>query len=77
MCNIKELKDVQLQFQLNEIVQDCVQLRKEAKDTILELSKWLNIDRRKLANFEKGYFDIELTNSILNYYNQKLYIYNM
>ena len=60
--------------QTNSIVQKCVQLRKLSKESVVELSKWLEIDRRKITTFEKGKFDIYLAEKILNWYGQKLKI---
>ena len=56
------------------IVQKCVQLRKNAKDSVVELSKWLELDRRKIHNFEKGKFSFYLANVILEYYGKQLKI---
>jgi len=60
--------------QTNSIVQKCVQLRKLSKESVVELSKWLEIDRRKITAFEKGKFDVYLAEKILNWYGQKLKI---
>ncbi len=61
-------KPVQLENQINSIVQKCVQLRKQSKESVSELSKWLEVDRRKISDFEKGKFDIYLAEKILNWY---------
>jgi len=60
--------------QINDIVQKCVQLRKLSKESVVELSKWLDIDRRKITAFEKGKFDVYLAEKILNWYGQQLNI---
>jgi len=60
--------------QINDIVQKCVQLRKLSKESVVELSKWLDIDRRKITAFEKGRFDIYLAGKILNWYGQQFKI---
>ncbi len=66
---LKDVQEpVQLENQINSIVQKCVQLRKQSKESVVELSKWLEVDRRKIADFEKGKFDIYLSEKILNWY---------
>tara|TARA_R110002012_G_scaffold300532_1_gene500378 strand:+ start:300 stop:545 length:246 start_codon:yes stop_codon:yes gene_type:complete len=71
-------KDVQLAYGLEDsqdmIIQKCVQLRKDAKESVVELSKWLDLDRRKLHSFEKGKFNFDLANIILEYYGKQLKI---
>ncbi len=67
--NIKSIRE-----QTNSIVQKCVQLRRLSKESVVELSKWLEIDRRKITAFEKGKFDVYLAEKILNWYGQKLKI---
>ena len=67
--NIKSIRE-----QTNSIVQKCVQLRKLSEESVVELSKWLDIDRRKITAFEKGKFDVYLSEKILNWYGQKLKI---
>ena len=59
--NIKSIRE-----QTNSIVQKCVQLRKLSEESVVEFSKWLEIDRRKITAFEKGKFDIYLAERILN-----------
>ena len=55
------------------IVEYCVQLRKEAEMSILSLSKDLEIDRRKLSNFEKlKIFDMALSSNIMEYFNDEI-----
>mgnify|MGYP003128521591 CR=1 FL=1 len=69
-------KGVQLAYGLEDsqdmIIQKCVQLRKDAKESVVELSKWLDLDRRKIHNFEKGKFSFYLANVILEYYGKQL-----
>ena len=71
-------KGVQLAYGLEDsqdmIIQKCVQLRKDAKESVVELSKWLDLDRRKLHSFEKGKFNFDLANIILEYYGKQLKI---
>ena len=72
---LKDVQEpVQLEDSLNMIVQECVRLRKQSNESIVELSKWLDIDRRKIMNFEKGKFDIYLAKKILNWYGKELTI---
>ena len=71
-------KHVQLEVKINDIVQECVRLRKEAKESVVELAEGLQIDRRKIASFEKGKFDIYLADRILLAYGKTLTInYNL
>ena len=63
---------VQLKIQIENIVHKCVQLRKDNKESVVELSKWLQVDRRKITSFEKGKFDLLLAERILNWYNKNL-----
>ena len=65
-------ESVQLETQIKNIVQQCVQLRKQHNESIVELAKWLHIDRRKITSFEKGKFDLLLAEKILNWYDKKL-----
>tara|TARA_R110002020_G_scaffold59128_2_gene161539 strand:- start:2035 stop:2286 length:252 start_codon:yes stop_codon:yes gene_type:complete len=71
-------KDVQLAYGLEDsqdmIIQKCVQLRKDAKESVVELSKWLDLDRRKLHSFEKGKFNIDLAQLVLNWYGYQIKI---
>ncbi len=76
---IKDIpKTVHLSYGLKDsesmIIQKCVQLRKNSKDSVVELSKWLDLDRRKIHNFEKGKFNFYLANVILEYYGKQLKI---
>ena len=74
------LKDVQkfvqtttpIQDKLDSIVLECVQSRKQSKLSVVELAKWLKIDRRKITAFEKGKFDIYLAEKILGFYGKTL-----
>ena len=74
------LKDVQkfvqtttpIQDKLDCIVLECVQSRKQSKLSVVELAKWLKIDRRKITAFEKGKFDIYLAEKILGFYGKTL-----
>ena len=61
-----------IQDKLNVIVQECVQSRKQSKESVVELAKWLEIDRRKITAFEKGKFDIYLAEKILGWYGKTL-----
>jgi len=70
--NVQNTKS--LTEQINDIVQKCVQLRRLSKESVVELSKWLDIDRRKITAFEKGKFDVYLSEKILNWYGQQLKI---
>ena len=70
--NVQETE--QLEKRLSIICQECVRLRKESKESVLELSKWIKIDRRKIAEFEKGKFNIHLAELILNWYGCEIKI---
>ncbi len=70
--NVKE--PVQLEKKILLICQECVRLRKESKESVSELSKWIKIDRRKIAEFEKGKFNIHLAELILNWYGCQIKI---
>ena len=61
-----------IEDKLTCIVQECVQLRKQSKISVVELSKWIQVDRRRIADFEKGKFDIYLAEKILGYYGKTL-----
>ena len=74
MTYIDVQEPVQLEKQTESIVQKCVQLRKQSKESVVELSKWLDIDRRKITTFEKGKFDVHLEDKILNWYGKQLKI---
>ena len=74
MTYIDVQEPVQLEKQTESIVQKCVQLRKQSKESVVELSKWLDIDRRKITTFEKGKFDVHLADKILNWYGKQLKI---
>ena len=63
-----------IQSKLDNIVLECVQLRKRSKESVVELSKWLEVDRRKITSFEKGKFDIYLAEKILGWYGKTLTI---
>jgi transcriptional regulator with XRE-family HTH domain len=72
---MKVQESVQMKYQTNIIVQKCVHLRKDNKYTILELSKVLEIDRRKISDFEKGKFNLDLAYYILSYFGYDLLIW--
>lgn len=72
---MKVQKSVQMEIQINNIVQKCVQLRKENKYSIVELSKVLKIDRRVVSAFEKGRFNIYLADNILGYFGYNFLIW--
>ncbi len=61
-----------IQEKLGVIVQECVRLRKESKDSVVQLAEGLQVDRRKIASFEKGKFDIDLADRILLAYGKTL-----
>ena len=61
-----------IQDKLDNIVLECVQSRKQSKLSVVELAKWLKIDRRKITAFEKGKFDIYLAEKILGFYGKTL-----
>lgn len=65
---------VQLEIKIKMIVHKCVQLRKDNNESIVELSKWLQIDRRKITSFENSKFDLLLAEKILNWYGKSLYL---
>jgi len=65
-------KHVQLEIKIQDIVQECVRLRKEAKESVVQLAEGLQVDRRKIAAFEKGKFDIYLAERILLAYGKTL-----
>jgi len=72
-------EDAPLRLLLVPIVQNCVFLRNKHNDTIKDLAKWLDIDKRKIYDLEKLAYkseitkvDIFLIEKILNYYNKKL-----
>ena len=65
---------IPIQDKINAIIHECVQLRKGSKESVVELSKWLRLDRRKITAFEKGKFDIYLAEKILGYYGRTLTI---
>ena len=67
---------VQLQEKKNKIIQKCVHLRKENKETQSDLAKWINVDRRKIIKLEKGNFDLDLSCKILNWYGEELYLFS-
>jgi predicted transcriptional regulator len=69
-------ESVHLDVQTNEIIHKCVQLRKKYNYTILELSKILEIDRRKISSFEKGGFSLNLADIILSYFGHNLVIWS-
>ena len=62
----------QIQDKIDVIVQECVRLRKEAKDSVVQLSEGMQLDRRKIADFEKGKFDIYLADRILLVYGKTI-----
>jgi len=74
------IKDVQedvqhtapIQDKINTIVQECVRLRKESKDSVVQLAEGLQLDRRNIAAFEKGKFDVYLAERILLAYGKTL-----
>ena len=61
-----------IQEKLDAIVQECVQLRKESKESVVQLAEGLQVDRRKIAAFEKGKFDVYLADRILLAYGKTL-----
>jgi len=61
-----------IQDKIDAIVQECVRLRKEAKDSVVQLAEGLQLDRRKIAAFEKGKFDVYLADRILLAYGKTL-----
>lgn len=63
-----------IQDKIDYIVQECVRLRKESKDSVVQLAEGLQLDRRKIAAFEKGKFDIYLADRILLAYGKTLTI---
>ena len=65
-------KQLPIDLKIDDIVQECVRLRKEAKESIVELAEGLQVDRRKIAAFEKGKFDIYLADRILLAYGKTL-----
>ena len=67
-------KHVQIEVKINDIVQECVRLRKESKDSVVQLAEGLQLDRRKIAAFEKGKFDIYLAERILLAYGKTITI---
>lgn len=64
----------QIQDKIDYIVQECVRLRKEAKDSVVQLAEGLQLDRRKISAFEKGKFDIYLADRILLAYGKTITI---
>ena len=64
----------QIQDKIDAIVQECVRLRKEAKDSVVQLAEGLQVDRRKITAFEKGKFDIYLAERILLVYGKTITI---
>lgn len=75
--NTKVPKSVQLQSEWNNVVQECVQLRKDNKITILELAKDFKVDRRKLMKFEKGEINLNIADQYLSYFGKTLIIYSL
>jgi len=74
--NTMTFKDVQkhvpIDIKIDGIVQECVRLRKESKDSVVQLAEGLQVDRRKITAFEKGKFDIYLADRILLAYGKRL-----
>lgn len=50
--------------QVNEIVTNLIQIRKEAKFSQQFMADWLKVSRKKLNEFENGSFDFDL---MINY----------
>lgn len=46
--------------QVNEIVTNLIQIRKEAKFSQQFMADWLKVSRKKLNEFENGSFDFDL-----------------
>ena len=63
-----------IQYKIDLIVQECVHLRKQSKDSVVQLAEGLQVDRRKISAFEKGKFDIYLADRILLAYGKTLKI---
>ena len=61
-----------IQYKIDLIVQECVHLRKQSKDSVVQLAEGLQVDRRKISAFEKGKFDIYLADRILLAYGKRL-----
>jgi len=65
-------KEAQLSIQIDFVIQQCVQERKSKKESISELARWLEIDRRKIMDLEKGKFNLIIANTILNWYGKEI-----
>ena len=72
MTNKKVQKGVSFNKNKDYVVQKCVLIRKHNKESVSELAKWLDVDKRKIYRFEKGNFNLELANKILNWYGKSL-----
>jgi len=71
---IKVQKTVFIKDQTEFIIEECTKLRISKKESVVDLSNYLGIDRRKIYNFEKGKFNLKLAEAILNFYDLTLKI---